>query len=212
MIETIIFRIGGPQDRQDYTVHKSFATKSSRAIQDLLNNRENAQPNRSNRIRISNLRPAVFEVYVYWLYTDKIVTTDTKGMNSYGTTLVRLYILAEYLKDEPFSEAVFEILSELCEDKTMVFESDAVNLIWENLPRDEVLRITFLEAMVASALGKPDCARFIGSHDWPDEVDPESIMEALEQRQYAGFFFYGEDSSEIGEALTSLLGPVGEEL
>lgn len=118
--------------------------------------------------------------------------------------------MAEYLKDERFSEEVFEIIAELCEDKSMVFESAAVRLVWRNLPRNEVLRTTFLEAMLASFLGKPGCAKFIGSYDWPMAVSVGIIMAALQRRQNAGFFC-GEDSSEVGEALTSLLGPVDEQ-
>ena len=60
-------------------------------------------------------------MYVFWLYTGDLVTTDPKDMNSYGTILVHLYILAENFKDECFSDAVFEIIFELFEDKVHGF-------------------------------------------------------------------------------------------
>lgn len=177
-----------------------------------MNNREEVQEDGDDLVPLPRARPAEFEVYVYWLYTSEVVTTDTKGMNSYGTTLVRFYIFGEYLKDESFKDAVFEVIFELCEDKSTIFESAAVKLVWRNLPRDDVLRDAFLEGMLAHFLGKPGCAKYLGSHDWSRGVDAGSVMAALERRQYIEYLCYGGDLSEVGEALTSLLGPVDEQL
>lgn len=210
MIKTIIFRIGRRGSEQNYTVHKSFATKSSLVIQGILNDREKAQPNCNDPVRISKARPAEFGVYVYWLYADEISTTDAKGDNSYGTTLVRLYILGKYLEDEEFTDAVFGIISEVSEDKSMVFETTAVKLAWSNLPRDDPLRAKLCQTMLAKSVGKPDRAKVRYSLDYTRGLDPGDIMAALEHRQYTGFIF-GEDTSEVGEALTALLGPAHEE-
>jgi hypothetical protein len=124
-------------------------------------------------------------------------------MNSYGTTLVRLYILAEYLKDDPFSDAVITLLGDLFADTSTIFESTAVKLVWNNLARDDVLRSTFLHEILIDFLGAGESAKFIGMHEWPKNVDVSGIMCALERREYPELFV-GEDMLEVGEMMSTL--------
>jgi hypothetical protein len=198
MIETITIRVGRRENEQDFTVHRSFATKSSVKLQTALSRvGDKGHDNCEEPLLLPSAKAAEFEVYMYWLYTGKIATTDSKGMNSYGTTLVRLYILAEYLKDEPSSDAVITLLDDLFADTSTIFESAAVKLVWNNLPRDDVLRSTFLHGMFIVFLGAGESAKFIGKHEWPKNVDAGSIMCALERREYPELF-RAEDMSEVG--------------
>lgn len=65
---------------------------------------------------------------------------------------------------------------------------------------------------VALLSGTPNRDKVRSSRNGPKALDPGEMMLALERREYTGHYFCGEDLSEVGEALTSLLGPVNEQL
>jgi hypothetical protein len=193
--KTILFRVGRLESAQDYTIPKGFATKSSRAIQTALSNREETP------VLLPRARPAEFEVYVYWLYTGEIVTTNTKGMNSYGTTLVRLYILSDYLEDKKFERAVYDILYEVSEDEDMTFESKAINLVWQTLPHWNLLRLILLYAMLAWFFEAPNAPKFLDPENWPDGVGIGDMMSAVERRRMPEEFPPEEEDTEVGKFL-----------
>lgn len=76
----------------------------------------------------------------------------------------------------------------------------------------DALRAMLCQTILAKSAGRPNRAEVRYNLNGPKALDPREMMLALERREYTGDYFYGEDLSEVGEALTSLLGPVNEQL
>lgn len=177
-------------------VHKSFATKSSKYLQRMARTKD--------RLTLHGEKSEDFHVYVHWLYHGEIITNDAIGENSYGTTLVRLYLMGDYIEDEQFTDTIYDIIYRSSQDISMKFESAAIRLTWKRTWAGCELRWTLLYDMLATSLGIADSPTFLNPLGWPTEVSIGSLMQALENRQYVGLL--GEDYSEMGEMLTELLG------
>jgi hypothetical protein len=66
MIETITIRVGRRENEQDFTVHRSFATKSSVKLQTARSRvGDQGHDNRSEPLLLPSARAAEFEVYMY---------------------------------------------------------------------------------------------------------------------------------------------------
>jgi hypothetical protein len=107
--ETIVVCVGNGDDKKDFTVHRSFATKSSNFLQAALKHESGWKENREKRVSITETKPVDFEVYLEWVYTSQLISRDTKTEQDRGAMLVRLYILGDFLDDAKFCNNVVDI-------------------------------------------------------------------------------------------------------
>lgn len=107
MNTTIVVRVGGPAEQRVFTILQSIATKSSEFMQTTFSGER--RESREKSVSLPETKVADFEVYLEWLYKGQVVTLD--HMSYLGATLIRLYVLGDFLVDDRFCNAV--ILSTL---------------------------------------------------------------------------------------------------
>ncbi|KAK5162935.1 uncharacterized protein LTR77_011096 [Saxophila tyrrhenica] len=138
-------------ERKQYMLHTSFATKTSGFFRIAANGRW--KESKDNKLTLPDVRPSTFEVYLEWLYTDKIVLLETEtGRNPDGTPklrkgadtaypqLLRLYCLAQYLLDLTFQNTVIDhLIKSVLHFKVHPGVSD-VKTIWPLVPDNSPIK------------------------------------------------------------------------
>lgn len=150
MKETIEVCAGEGDAVESFTVHTTYATKSSKFIQAALG-RDSWKEAQEKRITLPEAEPAVFESYIHWLYTNDIdlgesvqvcdscqrdaLEPDGEGerlcMNRCSQELASMYILGDFLDDTRFCNAVMDVWKKTSRRVRCVPQPSAVEIIWE---------------------------------------------------------------------------------
>lgn len=96
---------------KEFTVHKSFAVKSSRLLRAALNPDHGWKEAHDKRVPLPEVEPVDFEWYLEWVYTGHLTPREEDGKHNRGATLIRLYILGDYLDDAKFCNSIMDIVS-----------------------------------------------------------------------------------------------------
>jgi hypothetical protein len=114
-----------------------------------------------------------FKVYLQWLYTGQVVINDRRGNGDYAETLVQLYIFADYLGDDTFSNAIIDDLvkhSIYSHDRPMKFRRETVNSAWRDTSPDSTLQRLLVELINRGNLGDMCVPEFLDQGSWLKKV------------------------------------------
>lgn len=169
------------EELQDFIIHKSFATLSSKLIRAALHG--DWKEAREKRIPLPEAKVADFQIYTEWMYTGRMVELDyyESGGRSSSATLLRLYVLGDYLGDDRFSNAVMDTLIEhavLIEGIILVFDSAAVELAWETTTSSSKLREVLLKLIICDLGGVKFAPVFDAKGTWSQNVSTD-VFRAL---------------------------------
>jgi hypothetical protein len=115
---------------------------------------------------------ADFQLYLQYLYTGRMATLDHNDTGTSSMTLVRLYVLGDYLGDNRFCNNVIDALigRSVLVDFGMVFSSAALDLAWEKTTPGSILRKVLLEVMMCNLSSIPFPFFFEDMGAWSKEV------------------------------------------
>lgn len=147
--ETIIICVG--PELEEFTVHKSVATKSSEFIRAALSN--DWKEAKEKRVTIEDTEVQTFENYLHWLYTSELITSTKPNDHSY-LPIVKLYILGDYLNDSLFCNAALERVVKNRYETHGVPSPHSVKMAYERTPEGSPLRKIFREFFASSTLAK----------------------------------------------------------
>ena len=99
-------------------------------------------------VSLPETKVADFEVYLEWLYTGQIVTLD--DLLNLGTTLIRIYVLGDFLIDDRFSNAVMDTLILECHraHPWLRFSPADIDFAWEKTMPASRLRKVLVELII----------------------------------------------------------------
>jgi len=168
--------VGGETEKQDFILHKSFATQSSRFFQTALHGdwREALE----KRIPLPEAQTDDFQVYAEWLYTGRIRTLAWDALDA-SSTIVRLYVLGDYLGDDRFGNAVIDILvrNSSFGKSCIKIEGATVNMAWDKTLPGSPLRNLLVQLIVCDLMDEIDSPCFPGADIWSKEVSAEVLNE-----------------------------------
>lgn len=98
-------------DKKEFTVHRSFAIKSSKFLQAALKNDSRWKEAQEKRVALPEAKPVDFEVYLERVYSSQLAPREAETPEELGTMLVRLYILGDFLDDARFCNRVMDVFS-----------------------------------------------------------------------------------------------------
>ena len=118
---------GSGSESKKYTVHESFAIKSSKYIQSALGNND-WKEGQEKHIGLIDHEPESLEGYINWLYTREVTLTNAEEKCKYHgpsqsqiyqasdcsrnhcLKLIKMYVLGDYLNDMRFCNAVIDTI------------------------------------------------------------------------------------------------------
>lgn len=174
----------------------SFAIKSSKFMQTSL--RGEWKEAREKRVSLPETQASDFKVYLEWLYTDSIAMRDdpsagTDGSSADkdgipdtdGTTLVRLYVLGDFLGDDRFCNAIIDTLvhhvnrDNAKSESVIVFDTTSVDLAWDRTARGSPLQRVLTELILCDLGDHPRVPMFLNRGAW----SPEASVDIFEHIQ-----------------------------
>ena len=178
-LETIVVCVGKEDNKKEYMVYKSFATKSSKFLRAALNG--NWKESQEQRVPLPDTEPVDFEVYLEWLYTSQLDPRDaeTDDDDDRGTMrcmmVVRLYILTDFLDDAKFCNEVIDLFS--FDDTTRatawtpcLLSVEALSISWASTSVGSPLRNVLLEQLTYCAVRKDGVFQRLLESTCPKEV------------------------------------------
>ena len=90
-------------------------------------------------MRLPNIQPKHFQVYVDWSYTDKLVVEDDATAADSGMDLTAIYLAGEFLDDVKLRNIATRQLNTLVLAHESLFPR-VIRLIWENTTTSSSLR------------------------------------------------------------------------
>lgn len=161
------------EEKKNFIIHTSFATKSSKFIRAALAG--DWKEAREKLIPLPEARVADFQIYTEWMYTGRIANRAYDGSSDNSVTLVRLYILGEYLGDTRFSNTIMDNLLQIsCSPQSpMVFGSDTVGMAWEHTLPGSPLRMALAQLIICHVCDCHYSAHFNDVGTWSKEVSAE---------------------------------------
>lgn len=137
--------MGEGDDKEDFVVHHSFATKSSKFLQAALSQDSGWKEAQEKRVPLPEAKPIDFEVYLEWLYASQLTSREGDTQRERGKMLVRLYILGDFLDDAGFCNQVMDAFAP---GGTKAWDwsinNEECSLAWAKTPVDSPLRIFIL--------------------------------------------------------------------
>lgn len=174
--------VGEDDDKKEFTVHRSFAIKTSKLLQATLQYGDDWNKALEDGVPLpSIITVADFQVYMEWLYTGRVVELDYNRSQA-SETLVRLYVLGDYLEDDHFSNAIIDTLvqNSSCFASGMVWRRSTVDMAWDETQPESPLRKVLTRLIACSVGGHNDWSKtpkFLGSGTWSKEVSTEVFAE-----------------------------------
>ncbi|EMC94153.1 hypothetical protein BAUCODRAFT_112939 [Baudoinia panamericana UAMH 10762] len=139
--KSILVLVG--KEEKPFTVPRSFLTKSSEFFVTCLNGAWKEAS--SKEVKLPDIMPDIFEIYLQWLYTGELVYTDQDLNDMPGgdiilalavyRALIRLAIAGDVLQDIPFRNAVVDATISVLPKIPILPSAGLINLAYENLPR-----------------------------------------------------------------------------
>lgn len=183
MTTTIVFCVGEGAEKKEFTVLQSLATKSSKLIQTTLNGEWKESGDK--RVLLPETKVSEYEAYMEWLY-------------AIGKTLVRLYLLGDFLGDDRFDNAVIDTLISGCQAVSpWRFAPADLDFVWERTLPGSTLRKFLVELIV----------RFVSS-DWAAPYFHK--LGSCSKYVTADIFARMSESSEVADEILWPLGDNGK--
>jgi hypothetical protein len=140
--DSLVVVVGEHQKR--YVLH-TFAVKTSEYFKTAMNGKW--KETETKELSLPEFKPEVFEMYAQWLYTTQIPLFDAAGSedSDYITCLahsrlVELYILALYLMNNNFQNAVIDKILRTEADTNLIPGLSVMAKAWINTPALSQLR------------------------------------------------------------------------
>lgn len=164
MAETFVVVAGAEGQAKVFTVHTSYAVRSSKFIKAALS-RDCWKEAQEKRITLDHIEPETFEGYLNWLYSGKITPKDpthvckyclddtpSQAMGHICTTffsidVAKMWILGDYLNDLRFCNASVDALYFAFCGSLWLSAPAAVKVIWEQTTPECPVRSCFLERL-----------------------------------------------------------------
>ena len=171
MVTTIVVRVGRPAKQRDFTILHSIATKSSKFMQTTLSGEWRESHER--RVSLPEIKVSDFEVYLEWLYTGHVITLDE--LRSLGPTLIRLYLLGDFLIDDKFCNVVMDalILESQRRSPWIRFLPADIDFAWDKTMPGSRLRKVLVELIIRDMSFDMASPCFRGKVTWCPEVTGE---------------------------------------
>lgn len=205
MVTTIVVRVGEPAVQRDFTILHSIATKSSKFMQTTFSGEWRESHERS--VSLPETKVADFEVYLEWLYTGQIVTLDDR--RHLGATLIRLYMLGDFLHDDRFSNAVMDaLISESnCGCPWLRFSPADIDSVWNKTMPGCRMRKVLVDLIIRDLGGDITSPCFGEKGTWRHEVTVEVFARMLETKQVAVAMFTSlGEQVKVQQAIRSAVG------
>lgn len=127
-------------------------------------------------IRIPDVQPPDFQVYVHWSYTGDLVVEDDATKSDRGMNLARIYIVGDILDDVKLRNSATRLLNALVIAQGF-FCPRVIRLIWENTTTPSALRQWTVDTAIL-AINRKDFAR--NAARYPAEFMSAMALEALQ--------------------------------
>jgi hypothetical protein len=173
--------VGEGDDKKEFTVHRSFAIKTSKFLQATLKYGNGWNTTLEKGMPLPSVTVANFQMYMEWLYTGRVVELDYNKSQA-SETLVRLYVLRDYLEDDHFSNAIIDTLIQNSSyfASGMVWKRSTVDMAWDETQPESPLR-RVLARLIACSVGSHNdwskSPRFLRFGIWSKEVSAEVFAE-----------------------------------
>jgi hypothetical protein len=156
--ETITIVVSNENESKEFTVHTSYATKSSGFIRAAMN--PNWKEGHEKRITISDHEPATFEGYLNWVYSERITLEESEELcghcvddnpeeaycsREHLPELVDMFILGDYLNDLRFCNAIVDVVKHFALKSSCLPPQDAICCVWERTSPECQSRKLFLQ-------------------------------------------------------------------
>ena len=128
-------------------------------------------------IRLPDVQPPDFQVYVHWSYTGDLVVEDEATKADRGMNLARMYIVGDVLDDVKLRNSATRLLNAAVIAQGF-FGPRVIRLIWANTTNTSLLRRWTVETAVL-AMSRKDFAK--NSARFPAEFMSAIAMEALQR-------------------------------
>lgn len=202
---TIVVNVGEPDQQREFTVLHSFATKSSKLMQRMFS--RNWRESRDGRVSLPETKVADFEVYLEWLYTGYVVTLDE--LWSLGPTLLRLYLLGDFLIDDRFCNAVIDALigDSQAVSPWLVFYPTDIDSVWNKTMPGSRMRKVLVDLIIRDLSRDIASPSFKNKGTWCHEVTVDILARMAETKQAAvELFAVFEDQAKVRQAMRSAVG------
>ena len=187
MANNVVVSVGGGHSKQDFNVPELFAVKSSQCMQTTLGG--DWKESHEKRVSLLEVEVSDFEVYLEWLYTGHAVTLD--ALYNLGTTLVRLYLLGDFLIDDRFCNAVIDTLirDSRAHYPWTIFLSEDIDYVRRKTVPGSRLRKVLVDLIIRDLSGDSHTLRFSNKGAWSHEVTAEVLARMVESKQVASQSF-----------------------
>ena len=118
---------------------------------------------------------ADFQLYLQCLYTDRMVTLNHYDSGISSMTLIRLYVLGDFLGDDRFCKNDIDALigNSVLMNTGIVFSSAAVDFAWEKTASGSVLRKVLFALIMCNLGSVPFAPGFEDMGTWSKEVSAD---------------------------------------
>jgi hypothetical protein len=126
-----------------------------------------------------------FEVYLEWLYTGHVVTLD--NMRDLGPTLLRLYLLGDFLIDDRFCNTVIDALigDSQAADPWLLFDSATIDSLWNKTMPGSEMRKVLVDLILRDLSGDEFSPCFTDRGNWCHDVTAEVLTRMSATKQLA---------------------------
>ena len=140
-----IIAVSVGQDEHRFAVHKDVVCAKSQFFHAACSARWSKGGERV--VRLPDVEPREFQMYVDWSYTSKLVVEDDESISDRGMGLARIYLLGDVLDDVKLRNEAARLLSAVV-IKHGDLPPRLVRLIWENTPTSSLLRKWIVDTTV----------------------------------------------------------------
>jgi hypothetical protein len=131
---------------------------------------------RERVIRLRDVQPPDFQVYVHWSYSGNLVVEDDATKSDRGMNLARMYIVGDVLDDVKLRNSATQLLNALVIAQGF-FCPRVIRLVWENTAPSSSLRKWTVDTAIL-AINRKDFAK--NAARYPVEFMSAMALEALQ--------------------------------
>ena len=131
---------------KSFQVHGSLL-QGAKFFQNPPTEERESKQNRDTSFRLETVLPAVFEMYVQWLYTRKFATQSLVEKKLYGA-YVDAYVLGDKIDDDEYRDAAMDKIIARWEDKGRIPSRTVTRVAFQNTTRGSPLRLIMMDIYV----------------------------------------------------------------
>lgn len=130
LFETIVTVLVGP-DEKSYSLHKGLLCKHSSYFRAALTG--SFVEATTQTVRLDEEDPAIFDLFVTWLYTQCIIPNDMSSKDVDWQILAEQYVFAERRSSPSFKNAIIDTLAvKALDTKQFLPQYGTIKWIWDN--------------------------------------------------------------------------------